>query len=358
MADTDIARFTELLAKHLQAGKSNISYDDYVREKGESLYSSIGNRKIVYLDTNAWKCLSDFKRGKTNLTEDMIDYSTEMFKEDTCKKFLFPLTMSTIFELQSMDDPETIDTLSNILDKFSESVCIIPDVDRIKSEIQIFLGGKELLPRKLYFVRPFELMNVPLPEFPAPIEALKLIYKKATYDLLAEKPVSVYLTDEMFTGDASDQWDNNAGIDAMNAGKAANQEDIKSLQHGLFIELAGVFDVQYLGQSKMPGMTPSKWLAIESMLHWKDNPLSSQLVTARVMANIHSILRYEKNRNFKKGDVADFSTATTAIPVCDALFTDNRLMNIVNDVKVEISKFCNCKIIGFSEFGKYLRENR
>lgn len=358
MIDKDISRFTELLAKHSGSLESSVSYDDYVNERRAFLYSAIGDRKIVYLDTNAWKCLSDFQRGKTTLTADMVDYSTEMFKENTCDKFLFPITMSTIFELQSMNDPDTICTLAGIIDKFSKSVCIIPDVDRIESEIGIFFAGRELLPRKLYFIRPFEMMNISIPEFPAPTDSLRLIYKKAMYDLLDEKPVSVYLIDEVFKGDINDKWDNNNGIDEMNVGKAANQNSIKSIQDGLFIELAGIFQDRYVGQSGIPGMTPSKWLAIQVMSHWEEQPLSSQLISARVMASIHSIMRLEKNRNFKKGDIADFSTAATVVPVCDAFFTDTRLVNIVTDIKIEISKFCNCKIIGFSEFANYLRENR
>jgi len=358
LIDSDISRFTELVNKHSGIGGNLISYDNHVNEKRDRLYSSIGDRKIVYLDTNAWKCLSDFQRRKPTLTADMLDYSTEMFNEDTCDKFLFPITMSTIFELQSMNDPDTIATLASIIDKLSKNVCIIPDVDRIESEIRIFLSGEELLPRKLYFIRPFELMNIPIPDFPIPTDSLKLPYKKALYDLIEEKPVSTYLTDDMFRGDINEKWDNNDGIDEMNTGKAAYQSAINSIQEGRFIELSGIFRDRYRGPSGMKDVPPSKWLALQAMWHWHEHPSSNQLISARVMASIHSIMRLEKNRNFKKGDVADFSTATTVIPFCDALFTDARLVNIATDIKIEMSKFCDCKIIGFSGFANYLRENR
>ena len=92
-------------------------------------------------------------------------------------------------------------------------------------------------------------------------------------------------------------------------------------------------------------------------MHWHEHPASRHMATARIQANLHAVLRFTENRPFKKGDIADFATAAVAIPVCDALFTDKRLVQILQDPRAKIQEYCDCRLVhGFDRFTAYLRE--
>lgn len=349
-------KFQKLLEKH--SNTSHISYFDYVIKRRKDVFAKIGDRKVVYLDTNAWKCVSDFLRGKESLTHDMVEFSREMLRDDTSKKFVFPVTASTIFELQSMNDEATIMGLAEILDKFSDNICIVPDVDRIEIEINAFLKQEALGVGSSFYCSAFELLHPISQSLPFPDVPQFRKFLKAAYDLMAETNISDFILDPDLRGNDSEKWDNNLGIQEMNTGKKENEYSIKKIQDAFFVELSGIFEGRYYGPSKINGLRPAKWLATEAMLHWRDQPTSTFLITARIMANIHTVMRFEKNRVFKKGDVADFSTAASVLPVCDAFFTDARLVNIAASLRVRIADFCRCKLIcGFDKFSDYLKEN-
>lgn len=91
-------------------------------------------------------------------------------------------------------------------------------------------------------------------------------------------------------------------------------------------------------------------------LHWKENPSSRNLITARILANLHAFVRYIENRKFQQGDIADFSAAQAAVPSAHAFFTDKALGNLLMQPQIQLKVYSSCDVLfGFDNFAAYLK---
>lgn len=92
------------------------------------------------------------------------------------------------------------------------------------------------------------------------------------------------------------------------------------------------------------------------MLHWHTHPKSRHFITARIYAYVHAAIRHIENRKFRQDDIADFVTASLALPNCHALFTDRAIFNLLNEKIIGLKDFCSCEVIsGFENFTAYLK---
>lgn len=330
------------------------TFKDYVESKRLEITEQIASKHVIYLDTNAWKCISDFVRGKPTLTDEMLDFAQTATNEHVRANCVFPIGLSTLFELQAMNDPLTVSSLVEIVDRYSHNVCIQSHQDIITREVELFTSStRPQIFKTSTFCRPVEVLGIPVLDFNRQVlpENEANAFRKAAYDVLISLPVSVHI--EMARDLQMAPWDNYEGVDEMNTGKAAHQDRIRSYADALFVELTGLLK-NFSPELQSEQLT--KYQALSAMAHWKEFPHSRHLVTARILANLHAVMRYAKNRVFKSGDIADFATASVALPGCEALFTDRRLVNIVNDPHSQIKNFSTAKLVcGFDQFAQYLR---
>ncbi|MGN8084119.1 hypothetical protein [Variovorax sp. 22077] len=337
---------------------SPCSFDEYVAQQRREIARGLAAKHVVYFDTNVWKCLSDFLRGKGNLTPAMKAFCELASSEHVLSACAFPIGLSTLFELQSMSDPLTRSTLVELVDRYSRNVCLLSHIDIVRDELAIFMRTPSLPAQEppSRFCRAGELLITPRATFPPGIlpSEEERVWRKAIYDLIAALPVSSQL--EMAQGSGIKPWDNMAGIAAMNDGKRAHQQRIKTYPDAVYVELAGSLSLYLPERPLIGGFTqPNHW-AIQAMLHWHEHPDSKHLVTARVIAHLHAVMRFHGMRVFKRGDVADFATAASAVPVCHALFTDERLVRIAYDHHSDIPKFAACELVhGFDQFTAHLQ---
>ena len=358
--DRHIAASIELMSARLMFHRSapSMSYEDYVGAQRAALAESLSGKHIIYLDTNAWKCLSDFVLGKQSLTAAMKAFCEAITCDAIQQRCVFPMGISTLFELESMNDPDTQKILTHLVDQYARNICLFTQFEVVPEEFHHFANDRAplTLPHGQRFCRSVELFTFFRPTAPKDLGPadLETVYLKAIYDVLTALPLSSQL--EMARSSGQSPWDNNAGIESMNEGKKAHQARIVNFIDGLYVELAGVLQLAVPERPRIAGWTqPNHW-SLEALTHWKDHPQSQQLITARIMANLHAVMRFTENRVFKKGDIADFATAATALPVCHALFTDQRLVRIAQDKNSEIPKFNSCELVyGFDRFAEYLR---
>lgn len=360
--DKHLIASAELLRERLQYHReaAPCSLDEHVQRKRSELASDLVGKRVIYFDTNVWKCLSDFLRGKLTLTPAMKTFCELASSGRVLSTCAFPIGLSTLFELQSMNDPQTQSTLVQLVDHYSRNVCLLPHTDVIQDELKRFMLSPKLQPPVPlpHFCRAVELLGVPQATFPPGLLPgnEESVWRKAVYDLAAGLPISVQL--EMAREPEVEPWDNQAGIADMNNGKQAHQQSIKTYPDAVFVELAGSLTFCLPERPLIGKFTQPKHWALTAMMHWHDQPMSKHLTTARVMAHLHAVMRFHGNRVFKRGDVADFATAASAIPVCDALFTDERLVNIAQDHHSGISQFSTCQLVhGFDQFTAYLQSH-
>ncbi len=111
---------SERFAFHL--ANPTVSLEEYRQEQRRRIRERIQSKRVIYLDTNAWKCLSDYTRGKTTLNDAMVDFAKTMNSDRVRENCVFPIGAATLFELQSMEDPVSISTLAQLVDTFSMNV--------------------------------------------------------------------------------------------------------------------------------------------------------------------------------------------------------------------------------------------
>jgi hypothetical protein len=314
-----LEHFHDFHSKH-----ADVSLSDYIRQKRQLILVGHESKKIIYYDTNAWKCVSDYIIGKPTLTPEMISFAELAMDKRVLDKCIFPIALSTMFELETMTDPLTIESISKLIDDYSKNICIAFEMEIIEIEFDLFRQNAKIVnnPKELFFRRPFELFGIPTAELPDEWKRHFEVtaFNKALYDVLLELPASAQLA--LTFNQKSEKWDNAKGIDELNKGKIDNQNIIANFNTAVFIELSGILSSLVKDEPRIIGMIQPKYFAMQAMLHWKDNPSSYHLSTARVLANLFGLMRYDKKRVYKKGDISDFFTAASALPISDALFTD------------------------------------
>lgn len=333
------------------------SFDEYRQDQRRKISSCILSKRIVYLDTNAWKCLSDYARGKAELSKAMVEFAETMNSERTREKCVFPIGPATLLELQSMEDPVSISTLAELVERFSMNVGCQPPNEAIDQELVLFSrketrdAGAE--PER--FCHPMEIMGkleVNIPDLLPPTETLA--FKKASLDILHTLPTEALI--EMAAASFHPRWDNTAGIEEMNVGMIAHQRELKTFPDAILVELTGIMRFHVPDGPPINGFPRQKAHALMAMVHWNEQPYSRQLITARIQANLHATVRHIENRKFRNGDIADFATAQVALPCAHAFFTDRALVNLLAEPKIGLRKFCSCAVLsGFDRFAAYLK---
>ncbi|WP_186166594.1 hypothetical protein [Burkholderia gladioli] len=334
-----------------------VSFDEYRQDQRRKIRDRIQSKRIIYLDTNAWKCLSDYARGKPNLNEAMVDFAQTMNSDRIRDNCVFPIGPATLFELQSMDDPVSISTLTDLVEKFSMNVGCQPPNEVIDQELALFnrkeTRDADAEPER--FCHPMEItgkLELNIPNMLPPAE--RLAFKKTSLDILYALPTAAHL--EMAAASLHPRWDNTAGIEEMNAGMIAHQHELETFPDALLVELTGIMSFHVPDGPPISGFPPQKAQALMAMIRWSEQPSSRHLVAARIQANLHATVRYIENRKFRKGDIADFITAQIALPSAHAFFTDRALASLLGEPKIGLAKFCSCDVVsGFDSFAVYLK---
>jgi len=335
----------------------DVTFDEYRQNQRRTIRERVQSKRIIYLDTNAWKCLSDYERGKTNLIDAMVDFAQTMNSERVRNNCVFPIGSATLFELQSMDDPVSLSTLTDLVERFSMNVGYQPPNEMIDQELALFnrKDTRDACAEPERFCHPMEItgkLEVKVPNL-LPV-ADTLAFKKTLLDIIHALPTVAHL--EMAAASVHPQWDNTAGIDEMNEGMAAHQHELENFPHALLVELTAIMKFHVPDGPPIGGYPPQRAQALMAMVHWHENPRSRHLMTARIQANLHATVRSIENRKFRKGDIADFVTAQVALPSAHALFTDKAFANLLNEPQIGLKQFCSCEVVsGFDNFAAYLK---
>lgn len=340
-------------------GSPQISLPEHIRAARKERASRISSKHLIYLDTNAWKCLADYKEGKPRLTTAMTDFAQAMERAQSSDKFVFPIGLSTFFELDSMTSQATHDTLLKLVDGLSQGYCIAPFTERIGQEIEYLTRG-ELATQEdaSQFLRsPFELLGIPVASFDERVASPEdqVTFSKAFFDTLAELPFSLQL--EISRSAPGPKWSNSREIPELNQGKVDHQEVVSNLNTGIFLELQGSIRTWCAAEDATLSPEQISLLTLNAQFYWHQHPTSRSLPTLRVLSALYGLMRYDPQRRYKEGDPADFLAAAAALPVAHALFTDRRLAALLSDSRIAINKFTSCSVIsGFDQMADYLTQ--
>lgn len=351
------ARLSHYIEVH--RGHPELSHHEHVKKRRNERAAKASSRKLIYLDTNAWKCAADYQQNKTNLTPAMVAFGASIKRAVQTGRFVFPIGVPTYFELDSMTSPATRDTLTQLVDELSQGFCITPFQDRVGAELRRLRMNSLSDPERLedFLCSPIELLGIPAISTMGFLESHldKETFNKAFFDAISELPFSIQL--EVARTAPGPKWDNSRGIADLNDGKRAHQSEIVNLNTGIFVELKGSIELWFKDEGIALTQPELALYALNAQHHWHQNPSSRAMPTLRVLSSLYGLMRFDPQRRYQNGDPNDFMVAASALPVAEALFTDRKLANLLSDQRIGIAKFSDCTVVGgFEEMAQYLEE--
>lgn len=349
-----LGHYIEIHRRHPQ-----VSFYDHIKKRRSEKAACASSLKLIYLDTNAWKCVADFRLNKPSLTAAMRAFGAMVERVAQTGQFVFPIGVPTYFELDSMTDPATRETLSRLVDELSQGFCITPFSDRVGSELRKLRMGKLDEPEGLedFLCSPIELMGIPTISTLGFLESHvdKETFNKAFFDALSELPFSIQL--EVAGASPGAKWDNSRGITDLNDGKIEHQSEIANLNTGVFVELTGCIAAWFREEGITLSQLEIKRYALEAQYYWLETPDSRAMPTLRVLSSLYGLMRFDPQRRYQDGDPNDFMVAASALPVADALYTDRKLANLLSDKRIGLNKFSDCTVVsGFEGMAAHLEE--
>jgi hypothetical protein len=355
LASKAVDRMQQLV--ELYEGQSDVSLHDHVRAKRKERVVSAKAFRLIYLDTNAWKCIADFDVGKTTLTAEMEYFAKMMELAKKSGDFAFPISASTLFEMDAMTDSVTRDSMCRIADQLSKGFCIIPLTERFDTELRQLKSNKLNANEGLdaFLCSPTELLGIP--EFSVggfwPVN--KLTYDKALFDVLSEMPFSTLL--EVTREKQGRKWDNSRGVDEENIRKSKLQVLELNLNTAVAIELRDLIGAWFKDIDVEMSTQDLNQYVFRAMQYWQENENTKAMPTLRSLSSIRGLMLLDPQRKFQKGDINDFMIAASALPVASAFFTDRKLKNLIKDKRIGIDHYSGCEVVsGFADMGLYLEQ--
>lgn len=353
--ESTVARLHDFIELHRRS--PSITLADHVLTRRQENAARISAKELIYLDTNAWKCMADYRLRKSTLKPAMVAFGEALEDAIRIDKFIFPIGLPTFFELDSMTDPETQSSLTDLVDGMSNGFCISPFQDRAGQELLQLRNNTLQTSNDLsdFLCSPIELLGIPVfspPEFMKK-DVDEVTFNKAFFDSVSALPFSFQL--QAASSAPGPKWDNSSGISDLNNGKYEHQSEVVNLNTGIFLELKGCIATWFDQEGVKLNPQDIGLYALNALDHWHQNPTSRALPTLRILSSLYGLMRFDSARKYHDGDPNDFMVAASALPVAHALFTDKKLANLLADSRIGLKKFSNCTVIsGFDEMANYL----
>jgi len=338
--------------------------DEYIKMLKIQLGSEMSKRKLIYLDLNFWinlrKCAANEK-----VEDDFYRFYNLLLPLVEKQKVLCPISHSVFSELLKQNDLDSRIKTAKVIDLFSNSVTLIFEFEREELELQYYIRQKLL---NESFLTPIEqyvwvkipyILGVAIPyNDNVDAETQKEIQFKCfkySWTITLEEMMRNYLRNSVLPF-----LDTSQRAAKLNEGKFAHSDEMKSLSNLFKMELRGALsiiievvndyfkilsknkpEILSLLSSKLDIKSPKEFCnKIEGDI-LKDK-IGKYLPDIYINTCIHTLMRWDKDRQFKANDIYDFEHARAALPYFQYFFTEGPLKHMLSIKPYELSKKYNC----------------
>ena len=280
---------------------------------------------------------------------------------------LCPINHSVFSELLKQGDIESRINTSKVIDLFSNSVTLIFEFEREKLELQYYIRQKLLCEQSLspvgqyVWVKIPYIMGVVIPHndkiHKVTQRAIQIKFFKYSWNITLEEMMRNYLRDSVLPF-----LDMSKSAAKLNKGKFTHSAELKSLESLFKMELKGglsvyidvlkdYFDILSIYRPDILASLSSKLLInnskdlcdkIESDV-LNDN-IGQYLPDIYINTCIHTLMRWDKTRQFKANDIYDFEHARAALPYYQYFFTERPLKHMLTMRPYKLSKKYDCMV--------------
>ena len=343
------------------------SFESYVKKKNLKLGKDVAGRKKIYLDTKYWVdfCNIVLKKSIDKSVSEIYEYSKELVEKN---KVIFPISYRIYVELLRQSDDETLFETVKIMDYLSQGVAIISEEERVELEILYFLRKNTQKAKKFDLHEPMELTWTKIVNIFGVIspqlkqvsleESLKIqkLFFDDTWDMNLYEMLSTMGMDNIrkFPTERSI-------TDELNFGKIEHFDQNNTLHQTYMSEISGILDLYrekfnellqhiYLEHfKKVESIDPEDQQdysnQVANIIYYMFDKQKNEnfLPSWDIMARIHALIRWDKNRKYKDNDFNDIGHIVTALPYFDYFFTERSFASLITQSKYD-DKY-NCKVV-------------
>ena len=324
--------------------------DKYIKQKRLEISQLIRYKKIVYLDTNYW-----IKLRKEHNKTDLIDrkFFNRVNELVVCGKCIFPISEITFWEIMKQSDLQSRKETMEMVDKFSGGIAIINNDERRQLELRHWksnlIGNEtftlnELVFTKIPFILGYEFLNM--------VDTIS--QQKDFIDAVSAASLLEFASDNNFVFKFIDNIEN------LSSGIKQHEGENNTIKDLFLSELSGYLDlysdsiseVEYQMFYKTTGQYPtneekntvdtSKSMYLIYNMFRLDK-ITNELPAYHIFPMLFAYFRMKAKQGMKfqdENNTMDFLHASFALPYCDYFFTEKRLCNMINELK--LNEIYNC----------------
>ena len=337
--------------------------DNEIRAKKLQLGQYLKNIKKLYLDLNYWvrmrECYSDSHTQSDYFK--LYNLISTLVKQE---KIICPISQRIFIELHRQEDRQSLILTAKTIDKLSCGVTILSEPEREQSELWYYVHKRILGNDYITAVDAFIWAKIPYvfgimipfnekvsPEIQNEIQFRFLEYSwEITLEEMIQKSEGRPIPRELLSSVKSAM--------AMNIGKNLVKDKIKSIKQVFHDELIGVLDIykdlvvdfyKHLRKTENSILNDIVYKGYKEpdniiKLVYEDikgDRLGNFLPSLYCQVCFHSLIRWDKRRDYKPNDLDDFHHATTALPYYDYFLTEKPLAQLVESGPYRLGKKYN-----------------
>ncbi len=337
----------------------NVSLQEHYAQSAKTLATFALARHRVYLDTRYWVFLRDAALGRPRIPihSELLEL---LRRQVQCGAVICPLGDSTFFELLKQTDTETRMATVRLIDELSLGVTIQNAKDRLQTELLQFLINTAIEKRvpgppiDRVWLKLGHVLGIPVPVFEGVSAEEQLAISKSFFDVMWSVTLEEQLTDTPIPEHPDEDFETTAA--RITAASKAHASEIGSFQELYQAEIDGFFDghneelreaFAQFHRTIRPNEQPAAAHDFESADRVFVNVFSNvfrfgkagtSLPTAQIVAGVHAIARWHKERPFRSSDFYDIYHATAALPYCDVFLTERFLGTALSRPPLDLAR--------------------
>lgn len=323
--------------------------EDFIKKQSIAIYKSIGDRRVVYLDTKFWITLLE---QKDELGKIFYNKVNQLFTEGKC---VFPVSEIVVAEIEKQSDISGRYRNIQLIDKFSCGFAIVNESERRKIEfkhwLQMKLGiEKNELQRLIWCKVSFAKLGYSLPNIFNNIP-LQQHLDDSVLDYLANSPLL-----EIEMGNSA-VFNFLPDPDILNNDIQKHAHEHKTFRDLSLAEITGILqeykkvfadiivdepqiEQQLVASFEKMGKLKEDYYLDAVFSHFYADHMFNELPVFHIVPILFAHIRH-KGIKYKGGnDTIDFLHASFALPFCDYFFTDKKLHLRIKEIKLDEAYNC------------------
>ncbi len=364
ISDARLDSMLGFLAEH--RAHPDVSLESHFTRRVTDLSRLVLPRRRVYLDTRFWIFLRDaaLDRPRKPIHCDLLDV---LLMRVASGAVLCPIGDSTFFELLRQADSQTRLATARLIDALSLGVTIQNAKDRLQTELLRFLIGTAIdqkvpeAPIDRVWLKVGHVLGTPEPVFDGVSPDEQLAISKAFFDVMWSVTLEELLTDTPFEDPTDPEF--TASAARITTASRAQASEMTSFEELNLAEIGGFFDIHReelcLAFAQMHALTEpnAKPATAEDFRRneqvfvnvfsniFRYGKAGTSLPTAQIVAGLHAIVRWHRDRPFRASDFYDIYHATAALPYCDVFLTERFLGTALSRPPLDLGRHFGTAVI-------------